>query len=331
MTSVSIRGDGVAARCCAHLLRHAGIRVYHSTASRPRLPAILLSEPAQLLLRDIFEREDLFRGLPRIQKRLVAWGKEARPVALDHSAVVISEEALLERMGAAAAREDGPAGWTIHAGAPLPDSVSAQAFGSRTACAIPVKLSRDAEPAACWIESLPEGWLFLITTQPGAGWLLAVGQQPDALPAESRWIHSRIADRGAAGAEFPASPRVAAPLAGPGWIACGTAAMAFDPICGDGTAQAVREAILASAVIQAAARGGDLPALAAHYETRLLCGFQRHLAHCLEYYRSGGHGPWWLKEAGRAAEGIAWCASRVGGEPRFRYRLNGLDLEIVEF
>ncbi len=31
--------------------------------------------------------------------------------------------------------------------------------------------------------------------------------------------------------------------------------MAFDPICGDGTAHAIREAILAAAVIRALARG----------------------------------------------------------------------------
>ena len=31
---------------------------------------------------------------------------------------------------------------------------------------------------------------------------------------------------------------------GSGWLACGTAAMGFDPICGDGTGYAVREGIL---------------------------------------------------------------------------------------
>jgi len=46
-------------------------------------------------------------------------------------------------------------------------------------------------------------------------------------------------------------------LRGPDWLACGTAAVAFDPICGDGTAQAMREAILGCAVITAIGEGGD--------------------------------------------------------------------------
>ena len=38
-------------------------------------------------------------------------------------------------------------------------------------------------------------------------------------------------------------------MCGPGWLSCGTAALSFDPICGDGTGHAVREGILAAAVI----------------------------------------------------------------------------------
>jgi flavin-dependent dehydrogenase len=73
-----------------------------------------------------------------------------------------------------------------------------------------------------------------------------------------------VSDYDGAEPEFSASPRIPAPLCGPGWLACGSAAMGFDPICGDGTAHAVREAILALAVI----RGGD-HGMPAHYEARL--------------------------------------------------------------
>ena len=102
--------------------------------------------------------------------------------------------------------------------------------------------------------------------------------------------------------------------------------MAFDPLCGDGTAHAVREAILASAVIRAADGGEDVGRVIVHYEGRLTAGFQRHLMECRRFYLSGGSGEWWRKEAESCDEGIAWCGARVG---EFRYRLEGLELRRI--
>src|SRR5258708_7549465 len=106
MTEVLIRGGGVAAACCAHLLSRAGCRVAMEAAERPRLPAILLSDSAQRLICDVFERADLFHGLPPIRTRIVAWGSgaAAAPVTLPHAAVVISEEDLLARIAPEIAR-----------------------------------------------------------------------------------------------------------------------------------------------------------------------------------------------------------------------------------
>ena len=44
------------------------------------------------------------------------------------------------------------------------------------ASAVPVTLKENSDPARCWIESLEDGWLFLIP-----GWLLAVGAPAEAL------------------------------------------------------------------------------------------------------------------------------------------------------
>jgi hypothetical protein len=330
MTSVLIRGDGVAARCCAHLLVRSGFSVSVERTTRPRLPAIMLGIPAQQLIRDIFGRDELFRDLPPICKRIVAWGPSANPIALDHSAVVVSEEVLLDRLGAPpepTGRLD-PA-WTVLASPPLPAAANEHRFGSRIACAMPVELKDTAEPAACWIESLAEGWLFLVANAPRSGWLLSLGLHPEELLGQSAVVRDRIAQVDSPTAQFAASPRVVVPLAGPGWIACGTAAMAFDPICGDGTAHAVREAILASAVIGAATRGEDIDALLSHYEARLIGGFRRHLVHCFEYYASGRGGPWWHSESESVARGIDWCSRRMNGYPNFRYRLNGLELQAI--
>ncbi len=324
---VQIRGDGVAGRCCAHLLATAGFGVGVEGTERARLPAILLSEPAQQLIGEVFGAGTAFGGLPRIRKRIVAWGG-AKPVAVEHSAVVISESELLSRLGARReCCETVNPSWTVYAARPLPADVTVHRFGTRGAIAIPVRLKADAEREVCWMEGLPEGWLFLVTNTPGAGWLLACGAAPAKLLESSSLVAAQIEEAGAATAEFPASPQIASPLGAANWIACGTAAIAFDPICGDGTAHAVREGILAAAVIKAAMWGGDAAALTDHYRNRLMAGFLRHLLHCVEYYSPGPGGAWWETERNAARRGVEWCSQQMGGDPQFRYRLNGFELE----
>jgi hypothetical protein len=306
----------VAGACCAHLLR--GLRASVTSATRPRVPAIVVSPATQALTCDVFQQPDLFRDLPRIDRRMVAWGPQAEPVTLPHSAIVISEETLVARLQPAL-RDDAPdAEWTVFASRPLPDGVVEHPFGSRTAFAAAV----DWKASACWVESLRSGWLFLIP-----GWLIAVGGAPATLLAQSRLIAGQIRGTKGGAAEFPAYPRIADPLCGPGWLACGSAAMAFDPICGDGTGNAVREAILAAAVIRAAARGEPMDRLLAHYRARLIAGFRRHLELSLEFYRAGNSGPWWDEEIRALERGMAWCAGQL--PPAFHYRLNGFDLELV--
>jgi hypothetical protein len=318
INSVRIRGDGVAARCCGHLLGQAGYRVSFEPTSRARVPAILLSDAAQSLMRDIFQREDLFFDLPVIRKRIVAWGSE--PVELDHSAVMVSEEVLLSRLGIVSGAGDSQ--WTICAAPPLPELVNDHRFGSRMATTVAVELAAAARRDACWIESIDTGWLFL-----NAGWLIAVGADVEELLGKSKLVREQIASLGEVAARFRASPRMASPLGGEGWIACGSAAMAFDPLCGDGTAHAVREAILGSAVIRAVDGGGNVAELFAHYEARLTAGFHRHLAQCREFYASGGSGEWWQTEAAACVEGMKWCAARMTRD--FRYQLIGLELKRV--
>src|SRR5579863_8404443 len=276
MPQVAIRGDGVAAYCCAHLLNQAGFHVTLEPVDRPRLPVIMLSEHALALIRDVFNNPGLFQNEPRIRKRVVAWGHNSKPAQLDHSAVVASEELLLENLRPNLTHHDEPGSpapaWTIFASRPLPTPATEHHFGSRMASAVPVTLSRASDPSACWIESLEHGWLFLIPNSPTTAWLLAVGDAPDVLLEQSSVVSPQIHDSAPAAGEFPAHPRIVSPICAPGWLACGTAAMAFDPICGDGTAHAVREAILAAAVIRALAAGGNTGELFSHYEARLTAG-----------------------------------------------------------
>jgi hypothetical protein len=315
MQRTLIRGDGIAARCCEHLLRQAGCEVAAEHLDRPRLPAIMLGGAAVAMMRDVFGQEQLFSGGHRITKRVVSWGQGSEPVALDHSAIVVSERELLESVGAHASNTDLNADWTVFTSRPLPEGATEHHFGSRIAHAQSVAMNAASD--ICWIEALDDGWLFLIPSSEKIGWLLSVGS---AHLSQSRLIAPQIAEIRNETARFPAYPRMMQPLCGANWLACGSAAMAFDPLCGDGTANAVREAILACAVIRAG------PNALPHYEARLTAGFQRHLSLCTSFYQSGGNSPWWQSEAAALQKGLDWCAGRSRTFGIYRYQLNGFDL-----
>jgi 2-polyprenyl-6-methoxyphenol hydroxylase-like FAD-dependent oxidoreductase len=330
---VTILGDGIAAATCAYLLQSAGIPAGIQPTGRTRLPALLLSESSQALFRDIFELDDVFRGLPQTRRRVVTWGSAEKPVILPHSAVVVSEQVLLEavhsKLRAVSLQPDDGAGWTIISTPQLRAASIEHQFGSRQATVVPVQLKAASDPAACWIESLEGGWLFLLPGAPGSGWLVSVGAPLKSHLENSRTIAEEIAEMGQPAGEFASHPRVCWPLCGERWLACGTAALGFDPLCGDGTGHAIREAILASALVRASVKGENPGPLLAHYEARLLSGFKRHLEVCRGFYESGGSGPWWESAAASARQGLSWCDNRLSRIPPFRYRLNGLELELI--
>ena len=143
-SKITIRGDSAAAWCCAHLLTNAGFKPALHRTGRPRLPAIMLSEAALALMRDVFERPDLFRTAPRITRRVVQWGRNAQPVAFDHAAVVVSERELLGELRAGnpncplnQAPDEGD--FTIFASHPLPaeHGRTLLRFANRLGCAGP--------------------------------------------------------------------------------------------------------------------------------------------------------------------------------------------------
>ena len=336
---MAIQGDGVAAYCCAHLLKAQGYRVILDRSARSRIPAILLSEASLALIRDIFGRRDLFRNLPKIEQRVVVWGEDSRNElsVLEHSGVVVSEEFLVENLRhgieiedpLALGQGDAKADWSICASQPLPASVTERRFGTRIASAVQVELRDGFDLRACWIESVEDGWLFLMPVARTRGWLLSVGSSAEFLLGRSVAIAGQVAQLHGVERVFPSSPRIVSPLCEAGWLACGTAAIAFDPICGDGTAYAIREAILASAVVGSALRGENVEKLLSHYETRLTAGFQRHLEVCRQVYQSGHRGPWWSTQLESLERGLEWCAGKTGGQPAFHYRLEGLELQTV--
>jgi hypothetical protein len=331
--TVLIRGEGVAARCCTRLLRQGGISFVVDRVDRPKLPAIMVSQTAQKLLSDVFQKGDLFDGLHQIRRRIVLWGEDPRPVIVSHSARVVPEQVLLDRLQSATApgdcRQSRGCAWTILTSHPLPPSSVERSFGSRMATACAIKLKPGSDTGACWIESLADGWLFLLPMESDNAWLLAVGGSPESLLARSRLVVEEIAQATAMGANVPCHPRIADPLGGLGWLVCGTAALGFDPICGDGVGHATREAILGCAVVRAAAGGADVASVIEHYQSRLLAGFRKHLGVCREFYQAGRTGPWWDQQIEDIRRGLEWSADQLHKSGPFRYRLNGFALEAV--
>lgn len=323
---ILIRGDGVAAACCAHLLRKAGLQVRIAQAPRRPAPVVLLSETALALVRDVFDRPDLLADQPRVEQRIVAWGG-AEVAALPHPAISVPETILHDALMRGTTPDAFDiADFTIHAADPLPAGALRQRFGDRLAYATEVALTNETRADACWVESTPGGWLFLLPGPASSAWLLAVGAPHAQLLDESRLIAPRVKlvdDRAAA---FDPCPRLISPAAGEDWLACGATAMAFDPICGDGTAQAIRQAILASATLVAIAQGGQRRGLLSHYDAMLTATMRRHLMLCADFYRTGGPGAWWSQEAGRLAQGHAWCTAKLAVTPERAYRLQGFEL-----
>lgn len=326
--SVSIRGGGVAASCAAALLKRSGIPVSATRGRRPTVPAVLLGLPAQKLLADVFQRSDLLDRTWSIRTRVVSWGKQPI-VSLPHSGLVISEQDLFSEMACEESdAERADPGFTLYTESPAAPNCQVHAFGSRRAASARVTLAADADARACYTESLEEGWLFLLPTAGYTAWLLSVGVPVAEGLAQSKLIIRQVASIEGEGGSFPCYPRIADPLSGSDWLACGSAAMAFDPLCGDGVGHAVREAILATAAIRHVNETGDLSALG-HYQIRLWAGFHRHLQVCREFYAAGNSGPWWDAEREALQSGLKWLSRCSMPVPMTRLRLNGFTLERV--
>ena len=318
MKEVLLRGDGLATAGCAQLLQNAGWQVLRDFQRRPKLPAVLLNGASQRLLLDVFGGDGLLRGLHRIKRRVVRWG--GNTLVLPHAAVVAPEEELLNRVGKVGSVGDRGF-YTIHGSGHGQEEHS---FGSRIAETVSIRLREGVDEHACWVEAVESGWLFGVATGEGRAWLLSVGAGAEELLAQSCVVAKQVDGLPEERSRFAATPRISKELAGEQWLACGGAALSFDPICGEGTGHALREAILASAVLKALEAGEAAGPLQELYASRLRGGFRRHLEQCRELYAGGGTSEWWKAELASVEEGLRIVA-REAQRPQ-RYRLLDFDI-----
>lgn len=315
MREVLLHGDGLALAAANSLLTRAGWQAYCQPTPRPPLPFVLLNAASQRLLTDIFGPTAL-ADLPAITHRIVRWGGETRE--LPHHGLVAPEQSLLALRPASSAPPSA-APYELRS-----TPAAMRSVGELTASAATFTLRSAAPAAACWVEAVPRGWLFAVTVAPGQAALLGVGDELLALLAASELVAPLIDTLQPTASRFPAHPRLAHSLYGPHWLACGGAALAFDPICGEGVGHALREAILASAILRADAAQPDWPQLAELYAGRLRAGFRRHLEQCLTLYSTGGDGPWWREHCAALVAALRDIPTGTGGQQR--YRLVNFDL-----
>ena len=325
----AVCGEGIAAACATRLLSHAGHRVAARFTPRDGLPVILLSPATQRLLGDIFQDHHLFDGSPVIRRRVVQWGQSTAPTVFPHNGCVIEEARLRELLWAKILLSEPAAksvAWSIlHTHNPADERLH---FGSRQAITVRVRL-RPRTAASCWIESLNDGWLFLLSISDNAASLIAVGDEPASLLERSSLIAGAVEILDDSYSSFPCHPSIAATLCDSGFFRCGAAAMSFDPLCGEGTGNAAREAILAAAAVRAIAAGADPRAVLSHYSHRLLAGFHRHLEMCLQFYAWPGAGPWWQDQVAHLKNGLNWAGAKLRSHAAPQFQLTGFELQPI--
>jgi hypothetical protein len=325
---VSIEGGGLPAAMLERLLKRGNCRVRRATVeSRVGVPAVMLGTAARMLLRDIFSSDDLLEGAWPIARRRVQWG-DADPVVVPHEGWVTSSNQILQRLPPSEdiAGNASLPDWRLFTAVPLPEPASAHPFGSRVARVFRVSLASEADSHACYSESLDAGWLFLLPTSDAEASLLAIGDLDAQDPLRgSMLVAPAVAKSRAQQGQFPCAPTVTDPFCGEHWLACGSVAATFDPICGDGVGNAAREAILAAAIVRAS-RHEPAAELLALYRQRLWAGMHRHLELCLQFYQTGGTGSWWRQQVSDLENGIRRCAQRLYATRPTSYQLAGFDL-----
>ncbi|MGH8908556.1 MAG: hypothetical protein ACRD0K_19175 [Egibacteraceae bacterium] len=198
-------------------------------------------------------------------------------------------------------------------------------FGRRHVVAAPV-IPRGVRDA-CWMEAVADGWVFLAPAARGrrccrpwlpAGLRILRRRCDGCSPIRAADPHA-CGGAGRPGVGVPRRATAAGAAGRGGWLAVGDAAIALDPVSGDGAGHGLRGAILAAAVVEAIASGQPARACPDHCHARLTAALRVHLQRCLVHYTAFTSPPWRDERAVTAGA----LASREA-TPAFRYGLHGL-------
>jgi hypothetical protein len=327
MPDVQIHGAGVSALAAARALAYHAIPSTLALGPARQGPDLLLTRPTLGLLNDLFGCvAGLQANATAIRGRLVCWGGGAEPSLVEEPGLAISADLLHQVLRQAVLPRDGkdavhvaqsPGGisggavWEIEArrdGAN--DTGEVVAIGERAAVCTGARLSGHTDPLLAAVEAVAHGWLFLLPLAGGRAVVQAIvprlpddaRESLDILLAQSRLIAGLVAALDGEARIFPSAPRFRVEPARPRWLAAGEAALSFDPLCGDGTGQALSCGLLAAAVVAAIERGEPAEDCLAHYRARLRRAMLVHLKATIAFYRIAPSGDVWQEEIARASE-----------------------------
>ena len=300
--SALVIGAGVAGLTAAHLLRARGWTVAASGTPRASFGTILLRETTARLLLAIWGDTDgtLLRGARRLRGRRVRWGSEpearvAQPAYAIELATLVSS--LAERVGGGAPDAADTCAWTLAA---TDDAASplgpARRYGVRRAWIADVALSPLAPRDEAVLEGVDGFWFMQLPDRSGRGTLQAVAARASDVPpfddllVRTRLMRDLVGEVRAQAGPFPCMPRLRGPAAGSRTVAVGEAALACDPLCGDGVGHALRGAVAAASSLQAIAIGAPAGDALRRYDAGLAFAMRRHLAACIAHYEAAEGG-----------------------------------------
>jgi hypothetical protein len=228
--------------------------------------------------------------------------------------------------------------WTIEARGRAADGTGdVVTIGERVAICGHARLSDAADLSVCAVEAVRGGWLFLLPLDGRRAAVQAVVPRapksvdaiPDTLLGQSRLVGRLVAELDGDIQVFSCAPRFRLEPARSAWLAAGESALSFDPLCGDGTGQALRCGLLAAAVIAAIVQGEPQQDCLAHYRDRLRRAMLAHLKATIDYYEIAPCHDLWRRDnemAHQALDDIAHGASAMRGAKDPRYQLQRLSL-----
>ena len=281
----------------------------------------MLGERAAGLLEALWNDPALLSDTHVVRERAVWWGPADRCETVSAPGIAIGVDDLVQRLRARlhlpqnVASADREAAWIVDA---RPCSThhnnvaTIHAFGRRHASIAPASLRANSRTDVCIMESIERGWVFLLPIGAGQAALqfISVSEASALLNASeivaaTRMIRDAVATVGLWTGFVPCMPKARLPPARPGQIAIGEAALAFDPISGDGVGHALRGAVLAATVLQAIADGKPMRNCLDDYASTLRRAMTQHLSICLRLYADVPRAAGWPEELVAMKSGIA--------------------------
>jgi 2-polyprenyl-6-methoxyphenol hydroxylase-like FAD-dependent oxidoreductase len=314
--TVQIVGNGFASCAAALALRTRGIPVaFECSSSPPSGPSqcLVLDETAIRLVRDQFGVE-MFQGAHQLRVRSVKWGSEDRRVF--EPALAVRRSTLLERMersvgtaGYGSRRPSASPDWSLFAArGAAPASRSETRYGRRVALSCEIAVPNLPDPSNSRVEVIDTAWLYCFPIGDNRACLqVTIPDSPDLPPdrfmanilQKSRFLCDLVHGIDTPVSVLDSAPAVSRPLTGMHWISIGSAAVRFDPLCGDGTAQSMRTGLLAAAAVMLAISRNMPTQAVEHYAQRVEGTVGAHLRACSAFYGTAGFGASWKDELSR--------------------------------